>query len=338
MRTFAIVALVVCCALSLSKGKAAELDGWCAQATRPSSIVICADPELRHLAILRTKLFIDAKRNLPAGQYQNLLNYQNLWIRNYTSACGAAVDGPPVAVPVPQNIIDCYREAGRERVTFLISYLKAEIPYYTPPDTPNNAIERERQAAIEQNAKAEAAERAARALAAEQAAKEAAQAKAEEERQQAALQAAKARERLRAQAIAERGQKIAAKLGELGFQLITPVDLELDWRDLGKSGKKIALWGVYARVDDVDGLAVDSKDLPVIRLYTDGASRDARKAMLECRDSDNPAAACRMVIGGTVQACLANKGKINEREKPCIVALEAFVLPEGWQPLATNEH
>jgi len=45
----------------------------------------------------------------------------------------------------------------------------------------------------------------------------------------------------------------------MGFDLISPIDLELDWRDLLKSGKKIALRGIYARIEEVDGLAVANK-------------------------------------------------------------------------------
>ena len=74
---------------------------------------------------------------------------------------------------------------------------------------------------------------------------------------------------------------------------------------------------------------------PLSRLYTDGASRDARKAMLECRDAG--ATACRMVLGGTVQSCVANKNKINERELPCLVVLDAYLLPEGWKPSTTEQ-
>jgi len=54
------------------------------EATRPSSIVICADPELRSLAVLRTKLLNDARQNLRHDQYQALQDDQNRWIKSYT--------------------------------------------------------------------------------------------------------------------------------------------------------------------------------------------------------------------------------------------------------------
>lgn len=258
------------------------------------------------MAVLRNKLFKDAQERLNSDQYQALLNDQHRWIKSYTANCGVSFDGPPIAMPIAAGVIDCYKEAGRSRVAYLIDYLTRQVPGYQPPQLLSTSIDDARQAAIEQNRKAEAAQQAAKTEAAEKAAR----AKAEQERQQAALAAERARELLRAQALTERGQKITAKLNELGFQVISPIDLELDWRDLAKNGKKVALSGVYARVDDVDGLAVDSKDQPVIRLYTDGTARDARKTMLECRDTGSTA--CRMVIGGTVQPCVANKSKINE--------------------------
>jgi hypothetical protein len=311
---------------------AAELDQWCAtEATRPSSIVICADPELRSLAVLRTKLLNDARAYLHHNKYQALQDDQNRWIKSYTGNCGVSINGPPVTTPIPPGVIDCYKEAGRQRVAYLIDYLTQQVPGYRAPQLPGTSIADTRQAAIEQNRETEAAALAAEAQEADQAAK----AKAEQESQQAALAAEHAREELRAQAVAERGQKITGKLKELGFQVISPIDLELDWRDLIKNGAKVALWGNYARVDDVDALLVDHKDQPVIRLYTDGASRDARKAMLECRDAS--ATACRMVIGGTVRSCFVNRGQINERELPCLNTLEAYPLPEGWQPAAAEQ-
>ena len=155
-------------------------------------------------------------------------------------------------------------------------------------------------------------------MAAAQAAELAAKAKAEQESQQAALAAEQAREQLRAQAVAERGQKITAKLKELGFQVISPIDLELDWRDLIKNGEKVALWGNYARVDYVDALLVDHKDQAVIRLYTDGASRYARKAMLECRDAGTTD--CRMVIGAPCGPASSTRARL----------LISVLISPGW--------
>ena len=200
-------------------------DQWCAtEATRPSSIVICTDPELRSLAVLRTKLLNDARKNLRHDQYQALQDDQNRWIKSYTGDCGVSINGPPVAIPIPAGVIDCYKGAGRQRVAYLIDYLTRRVPGYKAPQLLGTSIADRRQTAIEQNKKTEAD-----AMTAAQAAELAAKAKAEQESQQAALAAEQAREQLRAQAVAERGQKITAKLKELGFQVISPIDLELDW-------------------------------------------------------------------------------------------------------------
>lgn len=140
-----------------------------------------------------------------------------------------------------------------------------------------------------------------------------------------------AREQLWTQAAADRSQAIISKMNELGFQVISPVDLELEWSDFIRNKKKVALWGNYTQVDGIDGLIVASRDQPVIRLYYGWlASRDARKTMAECRETG--ATACPMVIGGTVLPCVANKNKINERKLPCLDALEAYTVPEGWPP------
>jgi hypothetical protein len=134
--------------------------------------------------------------------------------------------------------------------------------------------------------------------------------------------------KLHAQAEADREVRLSAKLKELGFDMMSPTDLELDWRDLVSSSKKIAVRGVYMDVDDVEGLSVANKARPLLRLYSDKATRDARKAMLDCRNSDFPAFACRMIIGATVETCNENKDKLNVREVPCLRVQEAFVLAD----------
>ena len=77
--------------------------------------------------------------------------------------------------------------------------------------------------------------------------------------------------------------------------------------------------------------------MPFTRLYTQDASRDARKAMLECRNSDFAKSKCRMIVAGTVQTCIRNKGQLNEVQIPCITITEAFVLPEEWTAAAPND-
>ena len=71
------------------------------------------------------------------------------------------------------------------------------------------------------------------------------------------------------------------------------------------NGTKIALHGTYVQDSDVEVLSTpDNKDHPQIRIYTDNASRDARKLMLECRNSDFKFGLCQMVVGGTIKNCI----------------------------------
>ena len=69
-------------------------------------------------------------------------------------------------------------------------------------------------------------------------------------------------------------------------------------------------------------------DMPLVRLYTDDASRDARKAMLECRNSSYAAASCQLIIAGSVVTCIRNKGEYNEKEEFLAFHVDdAFVDP-----------
>jgi hypothetical protein len=128
-------------------------------------------------------------------------------------------------------------------------------------------------------------------------------------------------ERLHAQAEADREASIKAKLSNLGFKLITPIDLDLDWRKLAGNKDKIALRGTYLSNDGVEALSVQDKVNPLLRLYTDDASRDARKLLLECQEGDNT---CPVIIGAEVSICTKNEGKIDETEVPCLKVLSAF--------------
>jgi hypothetical protein len=123
-------------------------------------------------------------------------------------------------------------------------------------------------------------------------------------------------------------EKLTTRLKELGFQMLTPVDLDLDWKILMTNSAKVAVRGVYVETNDIEVLSTpDNKDQPTIRLYTDSASRTARKVMLECRNSNFMFSLCQMVIGATVSSCTRNKGELNEKEVPCLNVQEAFVVP-----------
>jgi hypothetical protein len=64
----------------LGIGHADELDGWCAQARKASSIVICSDAELRQQAVARNKLFEAARAKLGLEAYKALTDDQSRWI------------------------------------------------------------------------------------------------------------------------------------------------------------------------------------------------------------------------------------------------------------------
>lgn len=123
-------------------------------------------------------------------------------------------------------------------------------------------------------------------------------------------------------------EKLTGKLQDLGFQLLTPVDLDLDWKALMTNKTRVAVRGTYLESNDVEELSTpDNKDQPQIRLYTDDASRNARKIMFECRNSSFSYASCEMVVGAIVQSCVRHKGELNEKEVPCLRVEEAYLIP-----------
>jgi uncharacterized protein YraI len=403
-----------------------DMADWCAtKATAPSSVVICSDLELRRMAVVRNKIFADARANLSPDEMKELETDQNQWIHEYTASCGASVNGPPAAIPISLEIIDCFRRAGRERIAELVRQLRDVIPDYqvpaisslapansqipspmapngkatfkvidiptndvlnireqptsqsriigvmppnaaeivyegrrsddgrwllirygdtigwaasrylqessvpapaapvSPPSAPplafseplpapSDAREREKAAEAERAAEAKRAAEAQQAADAKRAAE--AQRAAEETRRQ--LQKKAAEDQLR------------AKLKELGFQLLEPADLDLDWKTFMANNAKIAVRGTYVEVNDVEVLSTpDNKDLPRVQLFTSDASRAARKVMLECRNSDFTFSSCQMVVGATIQRCIRNKGELNEREVPCLKVQEAYLVP-----------
>lgn len=292
-----------------------ELSDWCEQVTKPPSIVICADRDLRQMAMIRNKLFADARAILPPDAYKDLLQEQSKWVQTYSSSCGISPDGPEPSQPISPVVISCFNREGEKRIAAVISRLGQQKPGYHPASLTSaqaaiiDAIDRAQREAQRQQAEREEAER----------------------RRQAALEEERARAQLRAQAMADRQAALSRKLEDGGFKTMSPIDFELDWRDLRAKAQKVALKGTYMDVDDVEGLMVSNKDQPVIRLYTDGASRDARKAMLECRNSNYVASLCEMVIGASVISCVRNKDQMNEKELPCLRVEEAFINPAAAQ-------
>ena len=284
-------------------------------------------------------------------------NDQTGWIKSYTTACGVSVDGPVPSLPVSNQVIDCYRRAGRERIAELTNLLAQHVPGYVQQAAIDRAeqdrqreqvakLEREREQSIR---RADAERQEAQRLKELREQREETERRAERdriERQRLAdIQREKEqrdradqldRERrdneLREQAASELREKIDGKLKDLGFYLANPIDLELDWRDLNKNGKKIAVSGFYDRVDEIDGLSIESKEFPAIRLYADGASRGCSQGNARMPSQRLCPGTLWIVVGGTVRACVRNRDKLNEHEVPCLTVQEAYLLPNGWQP------
>jgi uncharacterized protein YecT (DUF1311 family) len=105
-----------------------DMADWCTKATAPSSVVICSDLELRRMAVIRNKIFAGAQASFTPDDMKDLSEDQNHWIHEYSADCGAAVNGPPVSLPVRQDIIDCFKQAGRERVAELVRNVRDVIP------------------------------------------------------------------------------------------------------------------------------------------------------------------------------------------------------------------
>lgn len=273
-----------------------DMADWCTKATAPSSMVICSDPELRRQAVIRNRIFADARETLSEEEMKELTADQNHWIHEYTAACGASVNGSPVSLPVPQDITDCYKQAGRERIAELVRGLRDAIPNYQVPTIGGGSATSAPQPSVSSSDR--------------------------DEREQAAEDA---RRRLQAQAAQD---QLKRKLEDLSFRLLLPVDLDLDWKALMTTNTKVAVRGTYVEANDVEVLSTpDDKDQPTIRLYTNDSSRAARKVMLECHNSNFALSSCEMVVGATIQSCIRNKGELNEKEVPCLRVQEAYVIP-----------
>jgi hypothetical protein len=347
MRLRGSVLVLAVAVASLLAGRSAlgddmsDIADWCAtKATAPSSVIICSDPELRRMAVIRNKIFADARAALSVDKMNELTASQNHWIHEYTTACGAPVNGRPVTLPVSQGIVDCYKKAGRERVTELIRYVRTDIPNYQIPivtgstapipagsgvatakgnttfqvvGIPSNDVLNVRAQPTSQSrivgmlppssggivyedrrsddghwflirygdTTGWVASRYLReesppntvALPLTAPAPPASPPSADQAARQQA--AAEERERLQKHAAQE---KLKGRLDDLGFKLLEPVDLSLDWKAYVANQTKVALVGTYLEANDVEELSTpDNKDQPTIRLYTNDASRAARK-------------------------------------------------------------
>jgi uncharacterized protein YecT (DUF1311 family) len=116
-----------------------ELDGWCAQAKKASSVVICSDAELRQQAIARNKLFEAARARLSPEDYKALTEDQSRWVKSYTAACGVPLDGPVPTLPVARYVIDCFTRASHARTAELATRLSEPAPAGKPLPTTEEA-------------------------------------------------------------------------------------------------------------------------------------------------------------------------------------------------------
>jgi uncharacterized protein YecT (DUF1311 family) len=121
-------ALILATFGTVAVAQADELDNWCAQAQKASSIVICSDPELRQQATARNQLFEVARTKLSPEAYSSLTKEQSQWVKAYTARCGVSLDGPTPPLPIPQNVIDCYRRESRIRTAALAAILTVPNP------------------------------------------------------------------------------------------------------------------------------------------------------------------------------------------------------------------
>jgi uncharacterized protein YecT (DUF1311 family) len=126
-----LCAILPVLALGCGVAVADELDGWCAQVSKASSVVICSDLELRQQAIDRNKLFEAARQKLSPTEYKVLSADQTLWIKSYTARCGVSVDDPVPSQPILQSVIECYRRESHTRTAQLATRLSEPMP--TPP-------------------------------------------------------------------------------------------------------------------------------------------------------------------------------------------------------------
>lgn len=96
-----------------------ELDSWCAQVQKASSIVICSDARLRTETLNRQDIFDVLKEQLTSERYRALMTEQSAWVKEYTARCGVPLDGPSPSLPVSGDIINCYLRESRSRTAEL---------------------------------------------------------------------------------------------------------------------------------------------------------------------------------------------------------------------------
>jgi hypothetical protein len=276
--------------------------------------------------------------------------------------------------PISADIIDCYYQKGRERIAEITQRIREANPNYEapiiparvdprknvaentqppassapPPPLPASTLKfvipapvpampspQEKQAANTENTQAPAAPAPPPPLptpSSKPVIPAAVPAMPTPQEKQAANNA---QEFAATQADAKAQQEFEDKLRQLGYRLIGPEDFELDWRELSKSGEKIAVRGLYVKRGDADVLGFISdkakEEMDAIDLDTDDATRPARKAMLDCREAGFRVSLCDIAVGGTVQTRIYHKGELDQSERPELVVSDGWVIPLPMQ-------
>src|ERR1700730_13639123 len=103
----------------LGSGTAAAFD--CANATLPSSLVICSDPELTGLADQRQEAMNEARGLIGEDRSPALWEDQKAWVRSYATACGVPPDRPS-PFPISASVKACFKRAALARIAYIRAY------------------------------------------------------------------------------------------------------------------------------------------------------------------------------------------------------------------------
>ncbi len=109
---------------------------WCDGAMRPSSRVICADPELRAVADQRNRIYQSLRHRLGPAQRLVLQANQDQWLRDYATACGVPPEVPP-QLPPSSAVRACFKQAGLARNEFLRKIAPATFSVASPIAQPD---------------------------------------------------------------------------------------------------------------------------------------------------------------------------------------------------------
>ena len=103
----------------LGSGTAVAFD--CANATLPSSLVICSDPELTGLADERQEAINEARGRIGEDRWPVLWEDQKAWVRSYATACGVPPARPPPP-PLTASVKACFKRAAIARIAYIRAY------------------------------------------------------------------------------------------------------------------------------------------------------------------------------------------------------------------------